>query len=129
VQDADAVEGAGRRLSRAPARRDPAPVHGEAAFWSDNPHYLGAIERGDVIYTSAIVQQVVFALNREYFPGEKKLAEALETLPILPQRFAAVAKGLLFPNSRPGVEEMREQRRALASHVGEIRCLLTDFPD
>jgi hypothetical protein len=34
----------------------------EAAFWPDNPHYLSAIERGDVIYTSAIVQQVVQAL-------------------------------------------------------------------
>jgi predicted nucleotidyltransferase len=108
----------------------------EAAFWPDNPHYLSAIERGDVIYTSAILQQVlhasiqaVFALNREYFPGEKKLAEALETLPVLPQRFAAVAEGLLFPSSRLGVEEMREQRRALASRVGELRCLLTDCRD
>jgi hypothetical protein len=50
----------------------------EAAFWSDNPHYIDTIERGDVIYTSAIVQQVaqalvqvVFALTPQYFPGEK----------------------------------------------------------
>jgi hypothetical protein len=103
----------------------------EAAFWPGNPHYLGAVERGDVIYTSAIVQQAlhaliqaVFALNRVYFPGEKKLAGALEKLPILPAEFAARVEGLLCPGPAPTVDELREQQRTLAELVTDVRALL-----
>ena len=106
----------------------------EAAFWPDNPHYLSAIERGDVIYTSAIVQQVlhaliqvVFALNREYFPGEKQLAEALEALEALtvaPARFAENVETLLCPGRAPNSAESREQARALTSLVADVRGLL-----
>jgi len=103
----------------------------EAAFWPENRHYLGAVERTDVIYTSAIVQQaaqaliqVVFALNREYFPGEKKLAEALEKLTIVPAEFAATIEGLLCPGPARGVDELREQQRALASLTTDVRGLV-----
>jgi hypothetical protein len=102
----------------------------EASFWPDDPHYLSAIERGDVIYTSAIVQQVVqaliqvvFALNREYFPGEKKLADALEKLAIVPAGFAAAIEGLLCPGPARGVDELRGQQRALASITADVRRL------
>ncbi len=63
----------------------------EAAFWQNNPHYRSAIEQADFIYTAAIVQhtlealiQVLFALNREYFPGEKQLARAMGKLSLQP---------------------------------------------
>jgi predicted nucleotidyltransferase len=104
----------------------------EAAFWPENPHYLGAVERADVIYTSAIVQQVlqaliqvVFALNRAYFPGEKKLAGALDKLPVAPPNFAARCEALLCPGAPPSVAKLREQRRdltSLVSEVGELRA-------
>jgi hypothetical protein len=104
----------------------------EAAFWPENPHYLGAVERADVIYTSAIVQQalqaliqVVFALNREYFPGEKKLAGALEKLPISPPGFAARCEALLSPGAPPSVAALREQQRDLTALVSEVRELRT----
>jgi len=103
----------------------------EAAFWPGNPHYLGAVERADLIYTSAIVQQVlhalvqvVFALNREYFPGEKKLADALEKLPIAPPKFAERVEDLLCADPRTGVDGLRDQQRALAALVTDVRRLV-----
>lgn len=103
----------------------------EAAFWPENPHYLGAVERGDVIYTSAIVQQtvqalvqVVFALGRAYFPGEKKLADALAKLPSAPRDFAARIQDVVCPGARPTVAELRAQSRGLADLVRETRALV-----
>ncbi len=63
-----------------------------AHFWLDNFHYLSAIQRCDVIYTSGIVHQslhnfiqVVLALNELYFHGDKKIAEQLERARIVPR--------------------------------------------
>ncbi len=104
----------------------------EASFWPDNFHYHTAIERVDVIYTSTIVQQVlqalvqvVFALNREYFPGEKKLAPALEKLPVQPEAFTTRLEGLLTVGSNPGEAQLREQQRELAALVAEMKQLIS----
>lgn len=103
----------------------------EATFWPDNRHYASAVERADVIYVSAIVQQVaqalvqvVFALNGEYFPGEKRLDTALEKLQVAPHALARRLRGLLFPGKDPGVAELREQRRALGALVAEVERLV-----
>lgn len=100
----------------------------EAAFWPGNPHYAGAVERGDVIYTSGIVQQtvhavvqVVFALNRAYFPGEKRLAAALAALPAGPAELVPRIHALLWPAGEPGVDRLREQARALGTLVDDVR--------
>jgi hypothetical protein len=105
----------------------------EAAFWPGNVHYETAVERGDVIYASGIVQQVlhaviqvVFALNREYFPGEKGLAGALEKLAVRPPALAERVQALLAPAPHEGVEGLREQRRALAALVAEVADLAGD---
>jgi hypothetical protein len=101
----------------------------EAAFWPENFHYRTAVQRADVIYTSAIVQQVlqaliqvVFALNRVYFPGEKRLAHAMETLPVQPSGFACRVLELLSP-AAVDVEGLETQRRALADLAAEMRVL------
>ncbi|HEV2735959.1 MAG TPA: DUF4037 domain-containing protein [Longimicrobiaceae bacterium] len=103
----------------------------EAAFWPDNFHYASAVERADAIYVSGIVQQVaqalvqvVFALNGEYFPGEKRLDAALEKLPVVPPAFARRLRALLFSGEDPGVAELREQRRALGALVAEVERLV-----
>jgi hypothetical protein len=103
----------------------------EAAFWPVNFHYRTAVHRADVIYTSAIVQQVlqaliqvVFALNRVYFPGEKRLAYAMETLPVHPSGFARRVQELLAPPS-VDVAGLETQRRELADLVAEMRALVS----
>lgn len=105
----------------------------EAAFWPENPHYLGAVERGDVIYASAIVQQttqaliqVVFALDRAWFPGEKKLADALAKLPSAPRDFAARLQNVLCSGAHPSVADLRAQSRELAELVRETRALVAE---
>ena len=106
----------------------------EAAFWPENFHYRTAVQRADVIYTSAIVQQVlqaliqvVFALNRVYFPGEKRLAHAMENLPLLPSGFARRVQELLAPAAMD-VAGLETQRRNLADLVAEMRALTRHTP-
>jgi hypothetical protein len=101
---------------------------GEASFWPRSPHYLSAVERGDAIYAAGIVQQVahaliqaVFALNRTWFPGEKKVADALRRLPLAPVDFAERIEALLCTSG--DVARLGEQQAALAGLVDEVRRL------
>lgn len=101
---------------------------GEALFWPGNPHYHAAVERGDGIYTSAIVQQVVhaliqvvFALNRAYFPGEKNLAAALAKLPVQPPEFGARVQALLGASAAG-----EAQRQGLSLLVSEVDALVRE---
>lgn len=103
----------------------------EAAFWPNNPHYLSAIERVDLIYTSAIVQhtlqaliQVLFALNREYFPGEKQLANTMDRLALRPHTLAEQVRRILAPGTVVGRDELLAQARALGELVTETKALV-----
>jgi hypothetical protein len=104
-----------------------------AKFWPGNFHYLSAVERCDVIYVTGIVQQVVnnliqviFALNRVYFPGEKKLDVALERLATKPAGFTQCIKGLVFPGVSPDVAYLRRQSHALTALVSEVEALVAE---
>lgn len=101
-----------------------------ARFWPGNFHYLSAVERCDVIYVTGIVQQVVtnliqvvFALNRTYFPGEKKLHAALDHLAFKPAGFTGRIERLMFPRAEPDVAYLRQQSRELAELVEEVAAL------
>jgi predicted nucleotidyltransferase len=102
----------------------------EAKFWLENFHYRTAVQRRDVIYTSGIVQQTVhaliqavFAINREYFPGEKRLGELMRKLPALPPRFVERVEALLHPGGEASVERLEAQRLELAALVAEVERL------
>jgi len=106
----------------------------EAKFWPENFHYRSAVERADVIYTAGIVQQVLYALiqalfafNAVYFPGEKMLAITLEKLKRRPPAFGQRVQALMYPGQKPGVEQLRAQREALAALADEVeRLIATD---
>jgi len=85
---------------RAKARRYPEKLRkaiiryfwGRANTWLDNFHYDSAIQRGDILFIAPIVLhtvldmvQVIFALNRVYFQGDKKLAQALSHMAYCPK--------------------------------------------
>ena len=102
-----------------------------AQFWPGNFHYRSAVERRDTIYTSGIVQQVVhnliqvlFALNRTYFPGDKKLEASLKHLARQPDGLAGRVHDLLFPPRPVSVEVLRDQREALRSLLGDVEALV-----
>lgn len=107
----------------------------EAAFWPNNPHYRSAIERVDLIYTSAIVQhtlhtliQALFALNREYFPGEKQLVSAMDKLSLRPQGLSDRIRHILNPGIVMGRDELAIQASALADLVAEAKALVLASP-
>lgn len=102
-----------------------------ATFWPENFHYRSAIERADRIYTSGIVQQVLyaliqvtFALNREYFPGEKKLAQVLEKLLVQPSVFSVRIQALLCPEEYLSVAKLRKQQQELCTLVTDMEQLV-----
>jgi len=104
----------------------------EARFWPNSFHYVSAVERADVIYTTDIVQQVVqaviqviFALNGVYSPGEKKLAQTLGRLAVQPEQFVPRVQALLYPGIEASVERLREQRQALVRLVTDVEeCVI-----
>ncbi|MHB1460672.1 MAG: DUF4037 domain-containing protein [Armatimonadota bacterium] len=102
-----------------------------ARFWPHNFHYSSAVERQDIIYTTGIVQQVVhnliqvlFAVNKSYFPGDKKLAKALGRLDRLPYRFVDRIHELLFPGTPATVELLRQQQLTLQQLLKDVEELV-----
>jgi len=102
-----------------------------ARFWPENYHYRTAVERCDVIYTAGIVQQVVhnliqvlFALNRVYFPGDKKLALALDHLERTPPDVSRRITDLLSPDGSRDRDSLDRQRGELCTLVQEVVTLV-----
>lgn len=102
-----------------------------ARFWPHNFHYTSAIERQDIIYTTGIVQQVVhnliqvlFAVNKTYFPGDKKLANALNHLDKMPYCFVEQIQLLLFPADQVSVGLLRHQQKMLQQLLKDVESLV-----
>ena len=102
-----------------------------ARFWPNNFHYSSAVERQDIIYTTGIVQQVVhnliqvlFAVNKCYFPGDKKLAKALNRLERVPAGFVEHIHELLFPAAPATREHLRQQQTALQQLLKDVEELV-----
>ncbi len=105
-----------------------------ARFWPDNFHYHSAIERQDVIYTSGIVQQVVhnliqvlFAANQVYFPGDKRLSEAISHLNHVPDCFSERIRQLFWPGVCAGVDVLRSQQRELQDLLREVENIVCEM--
>jgi hypothetical protein len=102
-----------------------------AQFWPENFHYQSAVKRRDVIYTTGIVQQVVhnliqvvFALNRTYFSGDKKLGVALDHLRVQPEGFSERIERLLLPDASRDLAFLDKQRTALKALVRQVEELV-----
>jgi len=110
---------------------------GAARFWPGSFHYASAVERGDTIYTTGIVQQVLhnliqvfFALNRIYFPGDKKLAAALGKLRHTPEGLVRTVTELMATPEASDIEALRAQRRGLQALLAATESLVgTHMPD
>ena len=102
----------------------------KAKFWPQNFHYRTAVARCDTLYVIGIVHQVVhhliqviFALNEVYFPGDKKLALALDHLPIKPDRFTMRIQELISPGASGTRAVYVQQRQELIALVEEVDTL------
>ena len=67
---------------------------------------------------------MLFALNREYFPGEKQLAWAMDKLSLRPQRLSERIRRILNPGIQMGRDELADQASALADLVAETKSLV-----
>lgn len=92
-----------------------------AGTWIDNFHYESAVQRGDILFTAPIVMhtvldmiQVVFALNRTYFPGDKKLEAAMSKMNDCPESLLAELHFLL---SAPRTPQVLEHQRLLLRQI------------
>ena len=100
-----------------------------AYTWINNFHYESAIRRGDFMFTSACVLhtvqdliQVIFAVNRVYFKGDKKLELAIKELLYCPKEFS---DNLLFlMQASEATEHLQKQYEILRDTVNELngRC-------
>ncbi len=99
---------------------------GRAGTWIGNFHYESAIRRGDLLFCAPIVQhtvldmvQVIFALNRRYFTGDKKLEAALSNMEYCPK---ALLDNLEFLLTTPrDSQKLGEQGRILREVYEELR--------
>jgi hypothetical protein len=101
-----------------------------AKFWYRNFHYDTAVQRGDVLYVTGIVQQVLhnliqvlFALNRTYFGGDKKIPAQLAPLTLKPVDFEQRMTALLRPDT------LEQQQAALFALVDEVAALVSADDD
>ncbi len=100
---------------------------GRASTWLWNFHYDSAIRRQDLLFCAPIVQhtvldmvQVIFARNRVYFTGDKKLEKALGALPQCP---AALLDNLEFLLTTPrDTALLARQRHILRQIYEELQC-------
>jgi len=102
-----------------------------AKFWPENFHYRSAVARCDAIYAVGIVHQVVhnliqvlFALNRTYFPGDKKLDIALEHLELKPAGFTERIQRLLLPGTGRDRDTLDRQRAELVELTRQVEELV-----
>ena len=100
--------------------------YSRVSTWLENFHYDSAIDRGDILFTAPIVLhtmldmvQVIYALNRQYFRGDKKLIAGLSELEYCPVAFLEKAEFLLCASSDVGI--LREQRDILRGIRDELR--------
>lgn len=92
----------------------------KAGFWLDNFHYLSAIRRRDVVYTSGIVQNslhhllmALFAINETYFPGDKKSLDYAAAFAKAPAGFVDAVRQVLLPCDGDALPQQREVLKQL----------------
>lgn len=99
---------------------------GRAGTWINNFHYESAVHREDILFTVPIVLhtvmdmvQVVFALNRVYFTGDKKLEAALANMPYCPRALQPGQLDILLAAPRD-TGHLEQQRQILRQTWDEL---------
>lgn len=99
-------------------------------YWAADYHYQSKVQRRDLVFLAGLsaklanaILQVLFALNRVYFPGDGwNLAMAAE-LDRLPKDFLARMDTILEPGRGPGT--WATQRTELLSVIADVEALAT----
>lgn len=100
-----------------------------ANTWINNFHYDSAIRRTDLLFTSSIVLhtildiiQVIFALNEEYFAGDKKLEASLSKLPYCPKELLENIEFLL--STSRNTKQLQKQHDILCCIINDVEIMI-----
>ena len=107
--------------------------HGSSLqFWREDYHYQSKVARADAVFTASItarlvndLMQVIYALNRFYFPGDGMNLLYTKEFSIKPQRLEERVAELLYPGSDAGAYQ--RQYDLLAALIDETLPLI-DIP-
>ena len=93
-------------------------------YWRDDYHYESKVARGDLVFLAGLAArlvhatlQVVFALNRRWFPGDGWNLALAAGLPVQPPDMAARITAILTP------PDPASQRRALIGLIDDLIAL------
>lgn len=102
-----------------------------ANTWINNFHYQSAIKRKDVLFTSPIVIhtvldiiQIIFALNEEYYTGDKKLEIALDKLSYCPKELLENIEFLLTTSY--DTEQLQKQSIILHNIIQNVKLKINE---
>ena len=103
-----------------------------ANTWLGNFHYDSAIKRGDYLFTAPIVMhtvldmaQIIFALNRVYYQGDKKLLQTLSALSYCPAQLLENLEFLLSASSDSKI--LQKQCDILRSVRDELKLKIKEI--
>ncbi|MBU1307337.1 MAG: DUF4037 domain-containing protein [Alphaproteobacteria bacterium] len=98
-------------------------------YWASDYHYESKVARRDLVFlvglvgklTNAMIQ-VLFALNRQYYPGDGWNLPMAAELDRLPSDFIARMTSILEPC--PGENAWRQQRSQIIAMITDIEALI-----
>lgn len=98
-------------------------------YWAADYHYESKVERRDLVFLVGIagklsnaILQVVFALNRAYYPGDGWNLPMAADLPLLPPGFLSRMTAILEPGCDP--DAFHRQRNELIAMIADLEVLI-----
>ena len=99
------------------------------SYWAADYHYASKVERRDLVFLVGIagklanaILQVVFALNRSYYPGDGWNLPMAAELELLPPDFTSRMAAILQPGRDP--DAFQRQRTELIAMIADLEVLI-----
>ncbi|WP_055048016.1 DUF4037 domain-containing protein [Devosia sp. A16] len=99
------------------------------SYWAADYHYASKVERRDLVFLVGIagklanaILQVVFALNRSYYPGDGWNLPMAAELELLPPDFTCRMAAILQPGRDP--DAFQRQRTELIAMIADLEVLI-----
>ncbi len=97
-------------------------------YWRNDYHYRNKVTRRDVVFSAAItsrlindVMQVIYALNRFYFPGDGMNLHYAEKFSVKPESLNERVIEILYPGSGP--DSLERQYEAMLRLIDDVLSL------
>lgn len=99
------------------------------AYWAGDYHFASKVVRRDLVFLVGLtgklanaILQVVFALNRVYYPGDGWNLPMAAELPLVPKDFISRMEAIVSPGQDPGA--WSRQRQNIIAMVMDLEALI-----